>query len=628
MEPTLPVPPGAGLPSERLPERLRTCLSRLDRKDPLRDGGETIAVLMEAGAQAEARALLDAAWSTATVAGAAARLRCHLLEALFELTQGDRSAARQQLGRALEVPVDLAVDVPLRILRAGVGIQVSLATNDLAESEEFVRDLRESATSESADMLSGNLALWNAELALRKGQIAHADRMIRSLPAGDGADGGSAWRIQRLRGELALFRGDVQGALARLEDANRAMERVAESLPAEYRRGYLDGPARQAMGARLAEIGRKGAASTVLGLPQVAVDAVPTAGLMTTFGALLQGVLDLGRQGNLDALLDRALDAMVRFSDARRGLIVLVDGGAVRVQRARHREHRPLDEDELQLSRSIALRVASDGRPVLLDDASASDEYGQRESVVAYKLRSVLCVPLLLEGQKRGAIYLDDPGREAVFSAGMLDAVQVLATHAALAMEHARLLSRITRDQLTGAYTHAFLHEQIANAVSSAQRHRRSCGLIMVDLDHFKGINDTYGHDFGNEVLRQVARRLQEDVRGSDTVALRRTGTGSGEPAVDPRMLGRFGGDEFEVLLTDTGPDGLRIVAERFLKAIQTLVIRAGDVRVPISASVGGACFPDHARDAQALFRRADEALYTAKRDGRNVFRMAPPEAP
>ncbi|MDM7463328.1 MAG: diguanylate cyclase, partial [Tepidimonas taiwanensis] len=161
-----------------------------------------------------------------------------------------------------------------------------------------------------------------------------------------------------------------------------------------------------------------------------------------------------------------------------------------------------------------------------------------------------------------------------------------------------RLQHLAAHDPLTGLANRAQLRSQACLAAAAARRHGHTAALLLLDLDDFKGINDTHGHPVGDRVLQVVAERLREAVRTDDVVA-------------------RLGGDEFAVLLpyVESPVDALR-VADKLLIALGRPV-RVEGLELAIGASVGVACCPQDAQDADALLRAADLALYAAKGGGR-----------
>jgi diguanylate cyclase (GGDEF)-like protein len=174
-----------------------------------------------------------------------------------------------------------------------------------------------------------------------------------------------------------------------------------------------------------------------------------------------------------------------------------------------------------------------------------------------------------------------------------------------LAEANARLAQLAVTDGLTGLYNHRHFHERIALEVERSQRSGLPLSLLMLDVDHFKQFNDTYGHPAGDEVLRQLARVLADTRRANDVVA-------------------RYGGEEFAVILVDTAKFTAAKVAERVRERTYGHDFSDAAPRSPkISVSVGVATYPDDGSDAEALVRSADTALYTAKRAGRNRVVLA-----
>jgi diguanylate cyclase len=141
----------------------------------------------------------------------------------------------------------------------------------------------------------------------------------------------------------------------------------------------------------------------------------------------------------------------------------------------------------------------------------------------------------------------------------------------------------------------------------------------MMDIDDFKKINDTHGHDAGNEILKKVARVLATTMRTDDLVARR-------EERDAAPVVARYGGDEFEIILPETSREGVQRAAERILDAVRKEDFRYGEKSISLAFSIGGAVYPDDATDARELLLKADEALYGAKRAGKNRVVLATPK--
>jgi diguanylate cyclase (GGDEF)-like protein/PAS domain S-box-containing protein len=171
---------------------------------------------------------------------------------------------------------------------------------------------------------------------------------------------------------------------------------------------------------------------------------------------------------------------------------------------------------------------------------------------------------------------------------------------AALKQANAQLTQQVIHDPLTGLYNRRYLDETLPRELQRATRHGSSVGIIMLDIDHFKRFNDTYGHDGGDVLLRAVGTFLQTNIRGEDIAC-------------------RYGGEEFTLVLPGASLADTQQRAEAIRAGVQTLVVEhAGQALSSITVSLGVAVFSDYRTTADMLIRAADQALYQAKRSGRN----------
>ncbi|MGE5506783.1 MAG: diguanylate cyclase [Actinomycetota bacterium] len=181
-----------------------------------------------------------------------------------------------------------------------------------------------------------------------------------------------------------------------------------------------------------------------------------------------------------------------------------------------------------------------------------------------------------------------------------------LISAVAIRAERMRALrSLMVRDGLTGLFNHTFLAQYLETALATARRERSKVCMVMLDVDHFKKVNDTYGHPAGDQVLVALARLLQQRLRHSD-------------------LVGRYGGEEFAVIMQNIGPEEARGIVDALREDFGRLNFQAGDAVFSCTFSAGIAGFPEIGQDA--LVEAADQALYAAKRGGRNCTRLA--EAP
>ena len=189
-----------------------------------------------------------------------------------------------------------------------------------------------------------------------------------------------------------------------------------------------------------------------------------------------------------------------------------------------------------------------------------------------------------------------------------------MAHEAAMALENARMYqaarSLADRDPLTGFFNHRYLQERLAEEVVRATRTRRPVSVVMLDLDDFKVVNDSFGHLYGDRVLAHVADRIRSVLRASDVPA-------------------RYGGDEFALILPDTSSEGAARVGRRLLRAFGESPFAAdGRQPIPIGTSIGIATHPIDGRSATDLIAAADARLYVAKSGGGNKIGPLSPIAP
>jgi len=171
----------------------------------------------------------------------------------------------------------------------------------------------------------------------------------------------------------------------------------------------------------------------------------------------------------------------------------------------------------------------------------------------------------------------------------------------------AAIRQQALHDPVTGLPNRILLQDRLEQAILRARRDGLAVALLILDLDRFKDINDTFGHAVGDQLLHQIAPRLQEVVRRSDSAV-----------RLVPATLARLGGDEFAIILHHVDEQEASTVAERLLVALRTPIL-VGEQRLTVSASVGVVLFPQHGKDAGGLLQRADIAMYLAKRRRNSV---------
>jgi diguanylate cyclase (GGDEF)-like protein len=301
----------------------------------------------------------------------------------------------------------------------------------------------------------------------------------------------------------------------------------------------------------------------------------------------------------LSQVLVIVVEAAVRLTGADGGALFLLDERTAQlalraVRGKRDSTVRAVNEPAAD---SVAAQVVRSNQPLVA--RSTSSQRGTTGNL-SYP---VLYVPMRLREHMLGALAVDNRLQGRDFTQNDVGPLSTLADYAAIAIANARLFEDLRvqsyTDSLTGLFNRRQLFALAEHEFQRARRFGRSLSAIMLDIDHFKQVNDTFGHAAGDQVLSNVARRLKAAVRSID-------------------IVGRYGGEEFVLLLPETQLHGAGLLAERLRQKIaaEPVVTLAGPVSVTVS--MGVAASSAEVRDVNALINNADAALYAAKRAGRN----------
>lgn len=322
--------------------------------------------------------------------------------------------------------------------------------------------------------------------------------------------------------------------------------------------------------------------------------------------AQLEAINTIARQTtsvlDLDELLARLCELIRESFPVDHASVLLVKDGSL-VVRHQSGPLRPRLRRGARLSpgRGLCDRAIEMLMPVVENGIAQSSNHtkGQRE------LRSEVCLPLVHHGQPLGVLSLGSR-RAGAFQADEVTALQSLADICANAIQNARYYEQARRladvDGLTGVYNRRILEHRLAQELERAARYRSTLALIMVDIDHFKRLNDEYGHLAGDQVLREAASLFARKLRKVDVVC-------------------RYGGEEFALLVPGTTGMNAVGVAEKLRRAVEKMSFPGVPRRVTIS--LGVADYPRHGRTREQLLDAADSALYAAKQAGRNRVRAA-----
>ncbi|MFH1873801.1 MAG: diguanylate cyclase [Pseudomonadota bacterium] len=331
--------------------------------------------------------------------------------------------------------------------------------------------------------------------------------------------------------------------------------------------------------------------------------------LIYEIGQEVSSVVDLDKlYENITATLKKYLKisefAILVYDDAKEVLHVRVANGFSD------------NEQILRMTRrkgeGISGMVAETGRRIYVKDTSKENRCIHYKGEHRLDGSSLLCAPLIYKGEILGVINFGRPGINS-FSFSDIKMLSLVSGHVALAIANARLYTKTrelsVKDELTQVYNRRHFQQMLQMEWKRSVRFSRDISVVMIDVDHFKAYNDTYGHLQGDAVLKEIGKILRNNLREVDTVA-------------------RFGGEEFILLLPDTDKHGAIAVAEKIRHLVEEHKFTNDDWKETkqMSISAGVASYPDDVQEMEEIIDHADIALYRAKEEGRNrVICYSPP---
>jgi diguanylate cyclase (GGDEF)-like protein len=332
-------------------------------------------------------------------------------------------------------------------------------------------------------------------------------------------------------------------------------------------------------------------------MDQEGLEKLPAA--LFEIGKLIGSDLDPG------ILLSRIAELICQLIDAKACSVMLLDADRRRLlaKAAYGLRTERMHSLSFRVGEGVAGWVVERGEPALIGDVTQDPRFVPLPANQT-PIASMLCVPLLARGERVGVVTATSEQPHA-FNANHLELVRFISMTIALDIENVRLHRVAVTDPLTGAYNREFLMQRLPQEIEAAIDRDRSLSLAMIDVDHFKAVNDQYGHSVGDVVLAEVARRLRSAIRAGD-------------------LLVRYGGEEFLAVLPKADAGRAWEVGERMRQRVCERAFDVGDgLALLLRVSVGiaqwriGETMPD-------LIERADIALYEAKERGRNRVEVAP----
>lgn len=301
-------------------------------------------------------------------------------------------------------------------------------------------------------------------------------------------------------------------------------------------------------------------------------------------------------------------------------------------------------EDDESLPNRIIYYVERSMDSIILNDASTSRKYISDPYIIEKKPKSIMCIPVLSKGNILGILYLENSLIEGAFNDERIEILKIISSQLAISLENATLYTNLersekelrkhhyelealieqrtaklreeilerkraqklleeaaTHDSLTGLANRKLFQSKLNNSLKLAKDSRLLLGILFIDLDGFKEINDTLGHDSGDIVLKTIAERLLKTVRKSDTVS-------------------RFGGDEFTIIIECI--ENANVIVDICQKIINEVSkpILLGENKGKVTASIGVSVYPIDGSDINKLIKKSDNAMYAAKKSGKNKF--------
>ena len=324
--------------------------------------------------------------------------------------------------------------------------------------------------------------------------------------------------------------------------------------------------------------------------------------------ALRDTALILNTSLKLDDVLDGILDNIGRLVPYDAAMVSIIEGDAVRKIRYRNNPHvktHRLSIGNMQanlLNVPILKTLIHSRKPVFIADIQADRRWQAVAIPDMQKIRSMICAPIEVEQNVAGIINLVS-GAPDFFTELNTERIVAFASQAAVAIKNAQLYEHAQQlsvtDPLTGLFNMRYFRDFANLEFERVKRYARTLSVVMVDIDHFKSINDRFGHAVGDQALHEIALRIKASIRTVDVVA-------------------RYGGEEFIILMPETALDEALTVAERVRQRIADTPLTDHETPIPVTLSLGVAEMNKNTQELNELVKLADRALYAAKAKGRN----------
>ncbi len=316
---------------------------------------------------------------------------------------------------------------------------------------------------------------------------------------------------------------------------------------------------------------------------------------------------------DLKRLISVILDKAIETVNAEKGSLMLYDSSDNTLQvkvvyGLKDKKHEDdinngvVECSKMKPDSGIAGKVFTEKKSIITNLGGQDPRFSQYET--GMNVSSLICVPLIAKGECIGIINITNKKNGKLFNKKDLEFVEALANQASIAVDNAQLYELATKDGLTKLYIHRHFYNLLESEIKRVQRYHHVLTLLMMDIDNFKHVNDTYGHLIGDMVLKEIAATIQKTVRHVDIPA-------------------RYGGEEFTIILPETSAINAVTIAERLRQKISEIEVKVDDnTIIRPTVSIGIAEYPNAADNINDLIDWADKALYVSKENGKNCIHL------
>lgn len=321
---------------------------------------------------------------------------------------------------------------------------------------------------------------------------------------------------------------------------------------------------------------------------------------------LMEASLKMNSKCYSNEVLEHILDQAVSGLNAEWGSLLLADQEekslVPRVVRGKYDQ--PRGTVRIGLGEGIAGKVFKDHQPYISNLGAKDPLFEEKDPDRESMIQGIVCAPVVVEGEAIGVINVINK-KEGDFDSSDGNLLVSLAALIARSIENSQLYNLAITDGLTGLFIKRYFQDRLDDFISQAQRYKLKFSLIYADIDHFKKVNDTYGHVQGDMVIKCTAKTLLLEARDN----------------ID--LVARIGGEEFAVILPETDQEGAAAFAQRVRKRVEHKLAQESGLPGRVTMSFGVATFPRNGKTSKELVLAADQALYKSKEGGRNQVNVA-----